>query len=33
MRIDKYLKEELEDISRSLIQDLIKDGYILVNFT
>ena len=31
MRIDKYLKEELEDISRSLIQDLIKDGYILVN--
>lgn len=31
VRIDKFLKDELEDVSRSLIQDLIKDGYILVN--
>lgn len=31
MRIDKFLKEELEDISRTLIQDLIKGENILVN--
>ena len=30
-RIDKFLKEELDEISRSLIQDLIKSGNVLVN--
>ena len=30
-RIDKYLAEELEDISRSLIQQLIKDKLVKVN--
>ena len=31
VRIDKYLAEELEDISRSLIQQLIKDKLVKVN--
>ena len=30
-RIDKFLANELEDLSRSSIQMLIKDKYVLVN--
>ena len=30
-RIDRYLSEELEDRSRSYIQKLIKDQYVIVN--
>ncbi len=30
-RVDKYLAEELEDLSRSMIQQLIKDNLVLVN--
>ncbi len=31
-RLDVFLKEKLPDLSRSRIQNLIKEGYILVNF-
>ena len=31
IRIDKFLSEQLEDLSRSYIQKLIKDENILVN--
>ena len=31
MRLDRYLVEEYEDLSRSRIQKLIKDGLINVN--
>ena len=30
-RIDRFLSENLEDLSRSYIQKLMKDGRILVN--
>lgn len=31
LRIDKYISEQLEDISRSYIQKLLKDGLVFVN--
>ena len=30
-RLDKYLTSELEDVTRSYVQMLIKDGLVLVN--
>lgn len=31
IRLDKYLKDNLEDLSRVYIQELIEEGYVLVN--
>ncbi len=31
IRLDKYLKDNLQDLSRSYIQELIDEGYVLVN--
>ena len=31
VRLDKYLKDNFEDLSRGYIQELIDEGYVLVN--